>query len=506
MNKTTRVADHRLRLVATVSLAFALAFSAAGFASWRVAARALESSLNARLAETAYAKAQALDRLVEGYRTLAKAYGRIIERTVGPKEAVTPAMLDAFREDADLSSLYYGHEDGSLIEGNKWPAPPGYDARARPWYRAALASPGEAAYSGVYLDLISGQLTVSFAVTVRYPDGRARGVIGVDLLLSTLAEKAAASVPGAASYVVLLDADSAILAHPDASLLGSLARDIEGAGPVVEAILRAEGGQIPYGDERGRFAVASRLPGTGWVLALVLDRKDAYASLEALAWTQGGILLLGLVGVLCASWLLARSLASFASRLEGVLDEKNELLRAKLIEIERLSATDALTGLANRRCLAAKLDDELLRARRAKADFSVIMFDVDHFKAINDRYGHETGDKALMRLAGLAKAAIRATDTLGRWGGEEFLVLCPDTGGAGAALLAQKMRSAIEEGTRGGELSLSCSFGWAVARADDGPAKLVGRADEGMYLAKKRGRNRVESVEPATRDPSPPEA
>jgi diguanylate cyclase (GGDEF)-like protein len=497
MIKATRVADYRVRLVATVSIAFALAFSAAGFASWRATAKALESSLNARLAETANAKAQALDRLVEGYRTLAKAYGRIIERTLGPKEAVTPAMLDAFREDADLSSLYYGHEDGSLIEGNKWPAPPGYDARTRPWYRTALASPGEAAYSGVYLDLISEQLTVSFAVTVSYPDGRLRGVIGVDLLLSTLAEKAATSVPDAASYVALLDSSGVILAHPDASLLGSRAKDIEGAGSVVDAMLRADGEHIPYGDERGRFAVAARLPGTGWVLALVLDRKEAYASLEALAWTQGGILLMGLVGVLCASWLLARSLASFAAKLEAVLDEKNELLRAKIVEIEQLSATDALTGLANRRCLAAKLDDELLRARRAAAEFSVIMFDVDHFKAINDKHGHEAGDRALMSLATLAKSVLRATDTLGRWGGEEFLVLCPDTGGAGAAKLAQKMRAAIEEGTRGGELALTCSFGWSLAQSDDSPAKLVGRADEGMYRAKSKGRNRVETVEPA---------
>ncbi|HAE20699.1 MAG TPA: hypothetical protein DCG47_00020, partial [Spirochaetaceae bacterium] len=453
MIKTTRVADYRVRLVVTVSLAFALAFSAAGFASWRVAAKALESSLNARLAETAYAKAQALDRLVEGYKTLAKAYGRIIERTVGPGDAVTPAMLDAFREDADLSSLYYGHEDGSLAEGKAWPAPPGYDARTRPWYRAALSSPGEAAYSGVYMDLISGQLTVSFAVTVRYPDGRPRGVIGVDLLLSTLAEKAATSVPSAASYVALLDSSGVILVHPEASLLGSQARDIAGAEAIVDAMMRADGGLIPYGDERGRFAVAARLPGTGWVLALVLDRKEAYASLAALAWTQGGILLLGLFGVLCASWLLARSLASFATKLEGILDEKNELLRAKIVEIEQLSATDALTGLANRRCLAARLDDELLRARRARAEFSVIMFDVDHFKAINDLHGHEAGDRAIMRLASLAKAAIRATDTLGRWGGEEFLVLCPGTGCMGAAMLAQKMRAAIEEGTQDGELT-----------------------------------------------------
>ncbi|HAE20833.1 MAG TPA: GGDEF domain-containing protein, partial [Spirochaetaceae bacterium] len=90
-----------------------------------------------------------------------------------------------------------------------------------------------------------------------------------------------------------------------------------------------------------------------------------------------------------------------------------------------------------------------------------------------------------------------ATDTLGRWGGEEFLVLCPGTGCMGAAMLAQKMRAAIEEGTQDGELTLTCSFGWALARGDDSPAKLVSRADEGMYLAKNRGRNRVESVEPA---------
>ena len=139
------------------------------------------------------------------------------------------------------------------------------------------------------------------------------------------------------------------------------------------------------------------------------------SALYRLAWIYTLIMACSLSVVLFASWMLARGLSGFALRLEHVLDEKNAILRAQLAEIERISVTDELTGIANRRSLDGCLANELLRARRGGRPFSVIMFDVDRFKDINDRHGHAYGDKALMSLAAIAQKTVRATDTVGRW-------------------------------------------------------------------------------------------
>lgn len=121
--------------------------------------------------------------------------------------------------------------------------------------------------------------------------------------------------------------------------------------------------------------------------------------------------------------------------------------------------------------------------------------DVDHFKQVNDLYGHQTGDEVLVQMAGLLRTHVRETDMAGRWGGEEFMVICPETDAAGAGVLAAKLRQMIAEHTFPRVGSRTGSFGVATRLTGETADSLIGRSDAALYRAKERGRNRVEQAE-----------
>lgn len=175
-------------------------------------------------------------------------------------------------------------------------------------------------------------------------------------------------------------------------------------------------------------------------------------------------------------------------RLRAELREKNSIL-------EKLSTTDALTGLRNRRFLTEVLSLEVLRATRYRTPLSLLMADVDHFKQVNDTYGHPTGDAVLQATAEAILRVVRTTDVAGRYGGEEFLAVLPHTDLDGAFTLAERLRIAIESAEcvagDGRRFSVTSSFGVAqLARSED-VAALVQRVDGALYEAKAAGRNRV---------------
>ncbi len=179
---------------------------------------------------------------------------------------------------------------------------------------------------------------------------------------------------------------------------------------------------------------------------------------------------------------LERRILTFTD-ITPLAEERRALLRR--------AVTDALTGIANRAGLDDVLESDLRRAVAEDLPLSVIMFDIDHFKAINDTYGHQAGDAVLVELTRLVGGQVRAGDTLGRYGGEEFLVAAPGADRDVAARLAERLRSAVEKHLFPVAGSLNCSFGVAQARLGESAAALVGRADEALYRAKEAGRNRV---------------
>ncbi|MFC1673984.1 diguanylate cyclase [Pseudomonadota bacterium] len=175
----------------------------------------------------------------------------------------------------------------------------------------------------------------------------------------------------------------------------------------------------------------------------------------------------------------------------------NTKLQASNAELERLSQTDPLTGVYNRLKATTMLDAEFERSRRYERPMSVVMFDLDHFKTVNDTFGHQAGDKVLIEASAMVQETIRANDVLGRWGGEEFLVLCPESTAEGAAQLAENLRARMEAMDIPDVGSVTASFGVAELMVGSDVKRLVGRADDALYQAKQTGRNRVCIYDPA---------
>lgn len=160
-------------------------------------------------------------------------------------------------------------------------------------------------------------------------------------------------------------------------------------------------------------------------------------------------------------------------------------------ELENIATHDRLTGAWNRHQFEATLAQEIRRAERHGFPLSLIMFDIDHFKQVNDRYGHQAGDDLLAILSVYVEANIRDVDMLARWGGEEFMVILPNTGIEAGSRLAEKLRELIEHGCFGEAGRITCSFGVTQFASGDTVESITGRADSAMYEAKQAGRNCV---------------
>jgi diguanylate cyclase (GGDEF)-like protein len=180
------------------------------------------------------------------------------------------------------------------------------------------------------------------------------------------------------------------------------------------------------------------------------------------------------------------------AELEDIVAARTEELVEKNRMLEVLSVTDKLTGLYNRRKLDELLDEELIRARRYRVDVSIIMLDIDHFKRVNDSFGHATGDEVLITMARLLRENTRDADALGRLGGEEFVVVCRHTNAGACLRTAMKLREAIAGFHFPGVGQVTSSFGIASCRPNETAATLLARADAALYRAKDAGRNRVE--------------
>jgi diguanylate cyclase (GGDEF)-like protein len=169
-------------------------------------------------------------------------------------------------------------------------------------------------------------------------------------------------------------------------------------------------------------------------------------------------------------------------------------------DLEQETFTDPLTGIYNRRFMEKRLAEEISKARRYNFELSVLLFDLDYFKRVNDEYGHQAGDQMLIEFSALVNEQLRDSDILSRYGGEEFIIIAPNTGPANAALLAERLRARIEaqeflkdhEGIQQTELHITVSIGLAsFGDGNDNEETLIVNADRNLYRAKGEGRNRV---------------
>ncbi len=179
--------------------------------------------------------------------------------------------------------------------------------------------------------------------------------------------------------------------------------------------------------------------------------------------------------------------------------------QAELVEknrqLETLSMTDQLTGVFNRRCLDEELTRALARSRGEGTPFSIILMDVDRFKSVNDTHGHQVGDRVLVEMAQRVLEAKRAVDTVGRWGGEEFLLICPEAGLQEAVQCAQALHRAVAGRDFSVTGPMTASFGVACVQDGDTIHGMISRADQALYRSKKNGRNRVEHADDGVTTP-----
>lgn len=185
--------------------------------------------------------------------------------------------------------------------------------------------------------------------------------------------------------------------------------------------------------------------------------------------------------------LVSARLSSLRSRLR----QQRADLTAALEEVQRVAIRDELTGLANRRHMLERLEQEKSRYQRSGAPFSIAVIDLDHFKRYNDEFGHAGGDEVLRMFADHAGSTLRAADLLARWGGEEFLLLMPDTLGAQAKVGVERVLANVRATPMKREAPLSFSAGVTEHRATETLTETVARADRAMYEAKRAGRNGV---------------
>jgi diguanylate cyclase (GGDEF)-like protein len=243
-----------------------------------------------------------------------------------------------------------------------------------------------------------------------------------------------------------------------------------------------------------------------------------------------GIEVLQLATALCRKWDLAHEVAGQLDELSGLVDERTaelqcsndqltqtnvvlvrtvadlETAQAEILrqndELERLASRDSLTGCFNRRAFYAQFEKAFAESREHDTELICLMVDIDHFKRINDQFGHAVGDQAIQAVASCLSAGLRLTDTLGRYGGEEFCLMFPRTLLAEAPDLAERLRIQVE--TEAGDrvrtasrlvITVSCGFSSTVFGART-PLELIDQADKALYAAKEDGRNCVMALDP----------
>jgi diguanylate cyclase (GGDEF)-like protein len=305
--------------------------------------------------------------------------------------------------------------------------------------------------------------------------------------------------------------------HQVEATLQSVARTAVALTGAVQSTLRLldESGQrllisARFGPSVHRRGAAPFRPGEGFIGWVVVHRRPAltnrvrrdprFVQRRGQAWTPTALMAVPLlsrrdcIGVLSVARRDGRPFRPLDLDLLNLLGELS-VPYLEIARLRRLSESDALTLLHNRRYLNERLPLEMERARRARRPLSALFLDLDHFKRINDRFGHPVGDQVLQELAERLRQGCRAEDVLVRFGGEEFVILLPDSNQAQARRVAQRLRLRVAGTpftTSAGPIEVTVSAGVARWRPNETKESFLRRADQALYRAKVRGRNCVE--------------
>lgn len=228
------------------------------------------------------------------------------------------------------------------------------------------------------------------------------------------------------------------------------------------------------------------------VVLLVATGNDPLQMGEGVeAYSRWALIVLALGTPMLLMGIVLDDSHDYQIHLEARVNERTQALQDALAAAHTLAITDSLTHAFNRRQMETLVHDEVERAQRYEQPMSLIILDIDHFKKVNDNYGHPVGDRVLQKVSEILAGSLRQSDSLGRWGGEEFLILLPQIHVGAAASVAEKLRLAVCTTNFELKAPVTISLGVAELRADESAGEWITRADQALYLAKDLGRNQL---------------
>ena len=369
------------------------------------------------------------------------------------------------------------------------------------------------------------------AVPVQSGDGRMVGALAARLNLRGAEAGLRTFAPGTSGQVYLLGAGGSLIVSSLSSSQDLMRVTLKPA--ILERLVKREGDVVTYAGVSGVEVLGSLkpVPRVGWAVLAEIPAEAAYQQVRRFRDLTLAIVAGLLLGVTAIAYRLALLIVRPLERLtkgaaevaEGdlavdlptatgevgdltyvfnhmvgrlrqsrqELDAVNETLREQNEELGRLSASDSLTGLSNRRILTQRLSEELLRSQRQNHAFAVLMLDVDHFKKYNDANGHPAGDEVLKRVASILRTCTRAGDCTARYGGDECAILLSGKGAEAALQLAERIRERVgQEEFPAGKITVSVGIAEFPHHGHTAEA-LISSADEALYQAKREGRNRA---------------
>jgi diguanylate cyclase (GGDEF)-like protein len=285
------------------------------------------------------------------------------------------------------------------------------------------------------------------------------------------------AIPGRRVY--LIDADDKLIAASNGFRSGGTLLE---ANPELADHARSHSAGSYSVAHGSRWFVTATIAGTPWRIVISVPAAALFVSVDGADQSLAWIALIGLA----IAGLIIIAIGSGLARSRHRLATLND-------ELDGLAHVDSLTGLPNRRDIEERLTAVMSFARRHGADLAVLLIDIDHFKHVNDTLGHQAGDRVLISAAHTIQRSLRTEDTVGRWGGEEFLVVLPDTNAGSAAIVAERIRAEIADRKSHSDLQqpITVTIGvaaWTSGDMDD----LIKRADAALYVGKTNGRNVVE--------------
>ncbi|BBO78028.1 hypothetical protein DSCW_54450 [Desulfosarcina widdelii] len=387
-----------------------------------------------------------------------------------------------------------------------------------------------------YWDPTLKRRVVVLAEEIKSPDNKRLGILATKTDLASLVNILRRKASKSTDEIYLTDARGTLIATSAPDFDGSSRSDL--AAKTLAAGVDFSRLPVEYDSHRDQKVVGlgAMVPSSDWAVVAEMEKSGAYADIVRLGtWTVVLVCVL-LMAMGLFAYLLGHSIVKPLQRLSGEagkvasgdlevdlpvhgnsevsyltqvfnhmvaslrrgreeISQAHEALIEKNRELHRLSITDSLTGIFNRKHVMDLFDMEFIRTQRYGTPFSVLIADLDHFKSVNDTYGHLAGDSVLRSIAKAMVESVRACDHVGRYGGEEFVVVLPNTAIDGAMDMAERIRQTIRRvkfNNDGEEFSMTLSVGVAVCHDDDNSVEaILKRADDALYRAKANGRDQV---------------